>query len=203
MGIIAGIDFGAKMAGTTVLATLELETMNVELFRSAKGRDADVFLARAIHASQPALVCIDAPLSLPGVYRGLHHQDGTPFEDFMFRCADRELGAMSPMFLGGLTARAVRLAHQITQTGVRCAEAYPAAQAQRLQLNHRGYKTDKHFIPDVWQELLQCSVFRSQTSAVKLSWHDVDAVLALLAAWRLHIGTADQYGCPEEGVIVV
>jgi predicted nuclease with RNAse H fold len=203
MSLIAGIDFGAKMAGTTVLATLDIDTMSLELFRTAKGQDADTFLANTILTSQPTLVCIDAPLSLPGVYRGLRHQNGVLFDDFMFRDADRELGAMSPMFLGGLTARAMRFAHQITSAGMRCVEAYPAALAKQLQLNHQGYKTDKRLIPDFWQTLLEYGMFRAKGSVVALSWHDIDAVLALLTAWRFHSGIADFYGHHDEGVIVV
>lgn len=50
------------------------------------------------------LVCIDAPLSLPGVYF-----DKNKFHDYLYRKCDNACKAMSPMFVGAFTARAIQL----------------------------------------------------------------------------------------------
>ena len=65
--LIAGIDFGSQLAGTTVICR-EVEGQ-IALFRSPKGGAADRFLEEHFSALPPCLIGLDAPLSLPGVYR--------------------------------------------------------------------------------------------------------------------------------------
>ena len=96
-----GIDFGARSAGNTVVCVREKGLFRFH--RSAKDSDGDAWLRSLIDELRPAAIYIDAPLSLPGVYTGRGH-------DHFFRAADRQAGGMSPMFLGGLTARAMALA---------------------------------------------------------------------------------------------
>ena len=107
--MIAGVDFGSKLSGQTVVAILDNDIIQVQ--RSEKGKDADDFLLGVLEATKITLVGIDAPLSLPGLYLG----NGS---DYFFREADRDLGAMSPMFLGGLTARAIRIRDKLVMGGL-------------------------------------------------------------------------------------
>jgi predicted nuclease with RNAse H fold len=101
-----GIDYGSKMAGTTVIT---YNQDNVLYQRSSvKNGDADAFILDCVTELQPGQIYIDAPLSLPLACFG----KGT---DFFYREADRKLKAMSPMFLGGLTARAMKLRLQLTE----------------------------------------------------------------------------------------
>jgi hypothetical protein len=93
---LCGVDYGSKLAGTTVTCTLDAPSGQVHFQKSAPREDADAFLRNYLLQSQPAFIFLDAPLSLPGVYRGL-----AGCRDYFYREADRQLGAMSPMFLGG------------------------------------------------------------------------------------------------------
>ena len=124
---IIGIDYGAKMAGTTVIAHLHDEQLT--LTQSVKKQDADKFVLEKVAAIQPTHLFLDAPLSLPGVYRSLPDCDS-----FFYRKSDQAVQAMSPMFLGGLTARAMQLAHQLQNQGLEIIEIYPAKLAERLGL---------------------------------------------------------------------
>jgi uncharacterized protein len=112
-----GIDFGAKAAGTTAICHRERGLFHFQ--RSAKGDDADAWLLERVCSMAPQAVYMDAPLSLPGAYfcKG---------NDHFFRKADRLVGGMSPMFLGGLTARAIRLAEAWRKEGIEVHEVYPA-----------------------------------------------------------------------------
>jgi predicted nuclease with RNAse H fold len=105
---IVGIDYGAKLAGTTVAAWNENGSLHWKC--SGKKQDADKWLEEKLLQLRPDLIFMDAPLSLPGVYSG----QGT---DYFYREGDRALGAMSPMFLGGLTARAMQLKANLTEEG--------------------------------------------------------------------------------------
>ena len=193
-----GIDYGSKLAGTTVVCTLNEVTGRVHFRTSAPKGDADAFLLDYLLQTQPELIFLDAPLSLPGVYLGLPE-----CRDYFYREADRQLGAMSPMFLGGLTARAMQLAATLRQNGLAVYETYPAAQARRLNLQPEGYKKEPAAIEPVLGQIQKnhpalCSEMTGATS-----WHHVDALLALLAALRFTRGQHLVYGNAEEGVIVI
>ena len=112
-----GIDYGSKLAGTTVICFDENEKLNFR--QSEKKQDADAFLEKLISEKQPDSVFIDAPLSLPNAYFGKG-------EDYFYRKCDREVGGMSPMFLGGLTARAIKLKSKSETPECPFYEIYPA-----------------------------------------------------------------------------
>ena len=183
-----GIDFGAKTAGTTVVC---LERQGRLLFlATTKGQDADAWLSAEINSLRPTAVYLDAPLSLPGVYRGA----GT---DYFYRACDREVQAMSPMFLGGLTARAMKLRSQFQE--IPFFEIYPGHFVRRHLPQAKEYKKDglerfqarlAEYLPVPWQ-------------VAPADWHQVDAALAWLSGWRHRMGSADCYGRPEEGLIWV
>lgn len=197
---LCGVDYGSKLAGTTVICTLDGPAGGVHFERSAPKADADAFLLDCLRQSRPALVFLDAPLSLPGVYRGL-----PGCADYFYREADRQLAAMSPMFLGGLTARAMQLKATLARNGLTVHETYPAAQARRLDLHPAGYKKEPAAIgPVLGQIQRQHSSLFSQTQITgAASWHHVDALLALLAAVRFSRGEHLVYGNAVEGEIIV
>ena len=58
-----GIDYGAKLAGTT--AVCYEQNGQFHLLQSERKKDADKFIHQTIEKLQPATVFIDAPLSLP------------------------------------------------------------------------------------------------------------------------------------------
>lgn len=192
MARVVGIDYGSKLAGTTVLAIFDSNTKRILLRQSSKKQDADDFVLSLLRENKADIVGIDAPLSLPGVYTGL---EGNP--DFHYRAADRQAKAMSPMFLGGLTARAMKLATEIDATII---EVYPKLGAERYQLQERDYKRDKEAIAPCLKALVQ----RTELPVGELSienWHQFDAVLALDITWRHYNNLADYYGDAKEGML--
>ncbi|MEM9882742.1 MAG: DUF429 domain-containing protein [Planctomycetota bacterium] len=185
---LIGIDYGSKLAGTTVLV---IGPGPLRFVSSKKKQDADALIESTLTGFPEADVYLDAPLSLPGVYRGLPGCD-----DYHRRAGDRQLGAMSPMFLGGLTARAMRLAAACPH--VTWHETYPAAQAKRLGLDPARYKKSTTHLP-----AMTASLGLDVDPTEVTSWHHFDALLAYLAGQRHRSGTAQTYGDKAEGEIVV
>ncbi len=182
-----GIDFGAKMAGTTAVCFQENERLQV--VQSRKKQDADALVKELIGQLNPDFVFIDAPLSLPHAYQS----EGS---DFFYREADKKLGAMSPMFLGGLTARAMQLAFWCEASNLAAKETYPAYTARLL-----FGKTVKD--EERKQHLLRwLAAHKIEFEAASLvSNHAVDSVLAWISGKRFTEGDATITGNPGEGLI--
>jgi len=206
MEVIYGIDYGAKLAGTTVVAYVEQGV--VRFSASAKKRDADRFLVD-FFANQPhGKIFIDAPLSLPKVYRaGTENLPATQepagngeVPDFHYRACDRALGAMSPMFLGGLTARAMKLAFILRGQGHEVRETYPGALARHLALPASGYKGDKASVAPCLHLLSECVGIDIAHIEIP-DWHHFDALLALCSGYRHARGEAVAVG-DKEGEVV-
>lgn len=207
---IWGIDYGSKLAGTTVIASVEQGVVpsaqgvaaklqevsaapkEVLLFTSQKKKDADRMILDRATDERPDLIFIDAPLSLPGAYFGTD-------DDFFYRPVDREVGAMSPMFLGGLTARAMRLKKSLQDLlpGIQIMESYPKLRARDLGFSEKGYKKDVKQIQPMLSELINEHPDWHLLSGVE-SWHQFDALLALSSAVRFVDGQSVVYG-PEGG----
>lgn len=191
--MIIGIDYGSKLAGTTVIAYDKGD--GIRLVRSQKNQDADQMIIDFVSEHIPNVIGIDAPLSLPGVYTGL-----VGFEDYHYRACDRALKAMSPMFLGGLTARAIKLKSSIEKDGVKVLEVYPVMTGKELGLTEFNYRKKDVDYDAIITELkaegyevaIDCSINTS---------HDLDAILALHALDRVGLANEKSIGNLEEGVI--
>jgi len=186
-----GIDFGSKLAGTTALC-IGVSGEVLRIFSSEKGQDADLFLNAALEGQAPATLCIDAPLSLPLAYRQPNENS-----DFFYRKADRQAKAPSPLFLGGLTARACRLAQQWTKQGFVVFEGYPGGFIKTLN-RVPAYKTTKSELP-AFRAFLESTI--GQAIPELKSWHEADAVLAWWIACRIDRQLAQPIGDPNEGLI--
>lgn len=192
-----GIDYGSKLSGTTAIVYRENNHLISRI--SAKKQDADQWLSEKVEQLKPEAICIDAPLSLPGVYR--YPED---YDDYFYRKADRELKAMSPMFLGGLTARAIRLSNQWKSKGILVCESYPGGLARKLLAEALQYKKGKTQIPAVLEELRKHLPAGLQFEKQDFqNWHQVDALLAWLVGYRIHTGVANCFGSETEGMIWV
>ncbi|WP_448528497.1 hypothetical protein [Raineya sp.] len=190
--MLVGLDFGAKLAGTTAIAWVE--NNHISVLQTQKKQDADIFLQKWIAKHTPQIIAIDAPLSLPKIY-----SDTEAEPDFFYRKADKILKAMSPLFLGGLTARAMQLKFQIFQQYTPIVlEVYPAVLAQKWKLYELNYKQDLQAIKQVSERIQQELPF---ALPVLESWHQVDAVLAFCSAFRYQQGVAECFGNPQEGLI--
>lgn len=137
---------------------------------------------------------MDAPLSLPAAYFDSY------YDDFFYRRCDRELSAMSPMFLGGLTARAMALKHRWRET-CEFIEVYPAA----LAFVHFGdgdiYKKSLSGIGELTAELER--QYRLSLHQAPENWHQFDSLLAWISGFRHEHGIARAYGDKEEGRIYI
>lgn len=191
--MVVGIDYGSKLAGTTVLAYGHKGEIFLE--RSAKGRDADRMILDFVGSHDLKMIGIDAPLSLPAVYL---NRPG--YEDYFYRKCDKELKAMSPMFLGGLTARAMRLKSTLDEMGIEVFEVYPVQTARSLGLNSFGYRSGKPDYKLILKALESKGVALAGEQFIHTD-HDLDALLALYTATRILYGKAEFSGTPEEGVI--
>ena len=189
-----GIDFGSKLAGTTVISFID--NGSIQFKASVRKKDADQFILNWASDYKPDMIFIDAPLSLPGVFTS---ED--KYADYFYRLADRELKAMSPMFLGGLTARAMQLKKSLEKTSI-VREAYPAALARMLELTSLFYKKDQGAIPDVTAKILSALPYSTPAGSLP-DWHHVDALLCLLTGHRFLKGISEEYGDPAEGTILV
>lgn len=192
--IFAGVDFGSKTAGTTAVFFIDANG-KMQIHQSAKLEDADSWLLQLVDRSGISQVFIDAPLSLPGVYFGKG-------DDYFYRQSDRELACMSPMFLGGLTARAMKLSTELEAMGVQCFETYPAALARAMQLKDKGYK--KSGLTDCVQELKRLPVWEAKWDLKEINnWHRFDALMAWITAKAILSGGGEKVGDPNEGQIYV
>ncbi len=197
MSVIFGIDYGSKLSGNTVIAIFQ---DNQILFLEAEAKvDADQFIKNAVAHFKPKRIFLDAPLSLPGVYKGLEG-----FSNYHFRRADIETKAMSPMFLGGLAARAMDLSAYCQEAGSVVFETYPKMMAQRFNLADFGYKSSKSAIRECALRLKSCikDPIRFNISDIK-TWHHLDALLALMSAMSYTCGDFTTYGDSNEGLIYV
>lgn len=197
MKVIFGIDYGSKLSGNTVIAILQ-EHQIFFLDVDAKV-DADQFIRNAAEHFKPEIIFIDAPLSLPGVYRYPEQ-----YSDFHFRVADRETQAMSPMFLGGLAARAIELKRKLEDQKIEVKETYPRLMAHRFKLKPLGYKSNRASLKECTQQLKNCmrESLSFKCGDVK-TWHHLDALLALLSAMSYSCGDYTTYGDPQEGLIFI
>ncbi len=195
--IIFGIDFGSKRSGNTVIAAFR--DMRVDFLDTEKGVDADAFILNAVDHYKPDIIFLDAPLSLPGRYCNI-----SGCECYNFRHADVELKAMSPMFLGGLTARAIAIKDKCVAMGIEVFETYPKAQATKYDLKKRGYKGNKLALK-LCADLVAESVHPDIRLCKKeiITWHHLDALLALISAMCYLQGHGKVFGKPEEGLIYV
>lgn len=191
--MIAGIDYGSKTAGTTVVAWLETDTICLQ--QSEKNKDADAFLKAIVTSQNFQIIGLDAPLSLPA-----RLVDKSAEGDYFYREADKVLNAMSPMFLGGLTARAIKLRDELDDEVGEMIEAYPKAFVQKLPFRADYQKKNLSTLRTFYEQL-QAEYPQFQYPKVH-NWHQLDAILALLITYQYSNGTHSAAGSPHEGLII-
>jgi predicted nuclease with RNAse H fold len=190
-----GIDYGKQYAGNTVICYRKSQNYIFEQVQ--KKVHTDKYILEKNRQKKPGYIFIDAPLSLPAVYS----HPGTYSKDYFYRKCDRELGAMSPMFLGGLTARAIKLRDELKTLGIKVLETYPGQLAQHFKLKNEGYKKNRKNIQPCIEMITQKLEGTVDPHEV-VSWHHFDALLCCLSAERYFKGEAKIHGDEKEGVIV-
>ena len=192
--VILAVDFGSKTSGFTAAALFNSEG-RISLHQALKGSNADVWLKELIKRHTPDIIAVDAPLSLPGVYA---RTEGCT--NYHYRQCDLEVSAMSPMFLGGLTARAIEMKDWIHATlRAEVIEIYPKLVAQDLGLDKR-YKKDFAYLTEAL-DILSAELSGSLDASQVTNWHRFDALLALRTASKYAAGAAKKIGLETEGII--
>lgn len=190
---IIGIDFGAQLAGTTCCAVKYIGSHNISILTCTKGKSADRFIYDCVEKFNPILIGIDAPLTLP-----LFYTNPQQYSDNNYRYCDRELSAMSPMFLGGLTSRAMKIYYEFKLKNIKVIEVYPKAFVRKNALEKFGYKESIENLENCVEALQTIVDF---TLLIPLaSWHEFDALIALGITERYLTNQADSVG-NEEGYI--
>lgn len=185
-----GIDYGSKLAGTTVICYLKDDKLC--LISSAKGKDADKWLADLLGKIKTDYLFFDAPLSLPAAF----FDKG---EDYFYRQCDKETSAMSPMFLGGLTARAMRLKSQLAK--YKFVESYPSYLIKNVFDKKEVYTKKKKYDGQLDDFLSEKIGFTFNKKPI--NWHEVDAVLCWISGKRYFDKISLEFGNKDEGVIIV
>jgi len=194
---ICGVDYGSKTAGTTGLAYADFISGTIYLKKSPKNFDADKWIFDQLVTYRINHVFVDAPLSLPIVYKS-----NSQSKDFFYRSCDRELHAMSPMFLGGLTARAMQLKANLSDKGIRVTEVYPKACVQLFPALAAIYKNDLDACFDFILTTAQLKDFDLQMETAP-DWHMFDSMMCLISGIRFINSEHDVYGNEKEGLIIV
>jgi len=185
-----GVDYGSKLAGTTVAAFVKGGQFNI--IQSFKKKDADQMLSELIKEYACKKLFIDAPLSLPGALLGKG-------DDYFYRKADRLCKAMSPMFLGAMTARAIKLKDSFQD--VDFYESYPAGLVREMQ-ELQAYYNKKESIGTKAVDALE-QLLPVELNARPENWHQYDALLCWLIGYRFEKGEALAIGDEQEGLIYI
>jgi predicted nuclease with RNAse H fold len=166
---------------------------------SVETRDlyADDEILDAVRKAAPALVTIDAPLSLPPGRTSIHERN-----DSHYRVCDMELRRRGipffPITLGpmrALTERGIRLRGEIEAMGIRVIEMYPggAQDVWRLPRARRD-------IAGLLRGLRRLGLKGLRKGA---SGHELDAATGALVGRDFLAGRAEVYGNFDEGAIVM
>ncbi|AEI46585.1 hypothetical protein [Runella slithyformis] len=202
LGTFAGIDYGSKTSGNTVICHHDSQQLH---FYNADKKDADAFIIdwltqRQTGASPSKIeaLFLDAPLSLPAVY---HSVPG--FSNYHYRQCDITLKAMSPMFLGGLTARAMELKQHIKEKiNIETYEVYPKALAQVSLPENYHKKLTLHEMEELCKVLAN-AVPGLTFAECPATQHQFDALLAWVSGYRFMNQKHLVFGDYREGIIIV
>ncbi len=186
-----GVDYGSKLAGTTAICFNKDDQFH--FYQSEKKKDADAFLEKVVAELEPTYIFLDAPLSLPGAFFDQS-------EDFFYRKGDRAVRAMSPMFLGGLTARAMRMKSIFLKKGIETIEVYPS-QLLKVLFPEKVFKKKDYKIEEIYD--LMNNLIPNLPKSVPPNSHQLDALLCWHSGFRYFKKEAIFYGEKKEGGIWV
>lgn len=191
---ILGIDLGNKASGNTALCFLNQNKL--QYIQPKKKEDELNIILKIIEKHNIHLVCIDAPLTLPAVY----YQ--TPeFNDYMYRQCDKLCKAMSPMFVGAFTARAIQLKNMLEHKKLQVIEVYPKKLIEILKLTAYYPKKKEKNVP---YELIQNLKNEIPYNFAKPeTLHQLDALLCWQSGFRYLNNQHIAFGHKKEGIIIV
>jgi predicted nuclease with RNAse H fold len=180
---VIGIDLAASSRNPSGWALLKGNTVKTSLVYT------DSEILEKIVRNHPALIAIDAPLSLP--------EKGT-----FFRKAEREMirkgyRVFPPNLpaMKKLALRAIRLNRLIEEKRYKTIEVHPTSTRKALQMLLKDWKAI--------QEILKTLGLKGELETRPLATHEIDAVTAALTA-VLHLKSqTERVGDEEKGYITV
>lgn len=175
---VIGLDLAGLPSKPTGFASLSNHKIKTSLVYS----DEEI-LAPCLHEC-PALVAIDAPLSLPAS-GNLREADRL--------LIGRGLRVFPPTFasMKKLTSRGIHIAGELRENGIKIIEVHPRTSGKILFRTHER---------QAWLSKLRQ---KRWMVGKKMSEHEADAVIAALTAW-LHLrGKTEEVGTTAEGTIVI
>ena len=180
---VIGIDLAASSKNPTGCALLKGKVVETSLVYT----DNEILVT--IVKSQPALIAIDAPLSLPK-------------KGEFFRKADREMirkgyRVFPPNLpaMKKLALRAIKLNRLIEEKRYKTIEVHPTSTRKALQMPSKDWKAI--------QEILKTLGMKGELETRPLVTHEIDAVTAALTA-VLHVKSqTERIGDNKKGYITV
>ena len=188
--LIVGLDLAGvegRPTGFCILAGMKTETSLMYTDKEILGK---------IKESRPAVVAIDAPLSLPPGRKSLEERTGVHLRE-----CDRELLKRGikffPVTLGPmrkLTKRGINLRRILEAEGFTVIEAYPggAQDVLRIPRKQKGLEKLKAGLESLGVEGLKSQI----------SDHELDAVTCAYVGKLFLEGKAVTYGAPDEGIVM-
>ena len=180
---VIGIDLAASNKNPTGWAILKNRNVKTQLLYTDKE-----ILENTLH-NNPALIAIDAPLSLPK-------------NNEFFRKTDKEMikkgyRVLPPNFpaMKKLTLRAISLNKVIEEKTYKAIEVHPTSTRKALEMPLKDWKAI--------QENLKTLGLKGEIETKPLATHEIDAVTAALTA-VLHLQSqTESIGNDEEGYTIV
>lgn len=152
-----------------------------------------------IDAAAPAVVSIDAPLSLPRGRRSLGDRSGPHFRSCDLALRTRGI-RFFPLTLGPmrmLTRRGMRLRTRLERAGFVARESYPGAAQDILGIPRKGAG-----LPRLRAGLLRLGV-QGGARRRGLTHDELDAITAAYVGRLWLEGQAEEIGDPREGVMIL
>jgi|SRR3972149_554910 len=180
---VIGIDLAGTSRNSTGWALLKDKLVETYLLYT------DSEILENIARKDPALIAIDAPLSLPKKGELLRKADREMIKKG-YRVLPPALPAMKK-----LTLRAIRLNSLIEENAYKTIEVHPTSTRKALQMPLKDWKTI--------QEVLKKLGLKGELETRPLTSHEIDAVTAALTA-ALHLkNQTEPIGNEEKGYIIV
>lgn len=180
--VIIGIDLAGKPENPTGWALWRNRRVKTSLVY----RNNDIL--KGIARSKPAIIAIDAPLSLP--------------KSGILRKADKEMigrgyRVFPPILqaMRRLTVRAIEINKLIAEKGYRAIEVHPTSTRQALSMPSKDWEKIQAILKSIGVE--------GDLSVHTLTPHEVDAVTAALTAYLHMQSQTKTLGDDEEGYIII
>ncbi|GJQ63718.1 MAG: hypothetical protein SCALA702_27710 [Melioribacteraceae bacterium] len=188
--LLLGIDLGGRTTNKTAVSLLDSENRSVEVYSSEDvGRVTaknDANFINFVNNLNADIIGIDAPLSLPDFTK----------PDYLYRKADKVAGALSPMTIGEITARAIFLSHNLNAPTF---EVYPKSLLKLHNLPSTGYKNDPSKLITIVEAIKQ--IYSIQINDFPLTGDNVDSILCSVVLLHYIEGNYEMYG-EENGFIL-